>query len=119
MEPASAIHQALNALNEAVLEGASPEQLTRIVDIAIGLHETRFAREEQVLSDRGDARNDAHKQEHRIILERLRSTRRVIIDGDFAKATAVSDLLYAFHHHTAEFDEAATVQPAASQVLRN
>jgi hemerythrin len=102
-----AIEQALNTLNQAMLAGASPEQLTQIVDIAVDFHEAHFANEEQSFADCDYEGQDAHVRDHEKMLERLRAARREISTGKIEAILNVSDLLYAFHNHVAAYDRDA------------
>lgn len=99
-----AIDQGLNTLNQAMLAGASPEQLTRMVDIVVDFHEAHFAHEELAFADCGYQHRDAHMSDHQIMLKRLRDARNEIRGGTFEAALSVSNLLYAFHNHVVQFD---------------
>jgi hemerythrin-like metal-binding protein len=102
-----AIEQALNTLNQAMLAGASPEQMTEIVDIAVDFHEAHFANEEEAFADCGYQGLDAHVKDHQLMLKRLRTARREISKGKLEATLNVSDLLYAFHNHVAAHDRDA------------
>jgi hemerythrin-like metal-binding protein len=103
----SAIEDGLDTLDQAVLAGAPPEQLTRIVDIIIHFHEAHFSNEEEAFRDSGYPALDTHVKAHAIMLQKLRAARSAISEGQPEASLDVSDLLNTFHDHVAILDRPA------------
>jgi hemerythrin-like metal-binding protein len=102
-----AIEDALQALDGAVLAGATRETLTRIMDVVVDFCVAHFSSEEQEFRDHGYADVESHARAHKALLKRFRAARVAVSKGEMAGTLDAVDLLNTFHNHIAIFDKPA------------
>lgn len=102
-----AIEDALQALDGAVLAGATAETLAQIMDVVVDFCVNHFASEEQEFRDHGIVGADLHARAHRALLRRFRAARVAVREGRIEGTLDAGDLLNAFHNHIGRFDRPA------------
>jgi hemerythrin-like metal-binding protein len=102
-----AIEDALNAISEAIIAGASPDRLATLVKIAMEFQLSHFREEEQLLRDADYPEITKHARAHGRLLERLEKVSRDMDCGGMEAAFSALDLLDGFHEHVAVFDTPA------------
>jgi len=107
-----AIENSLQALSDALLAGANTEVLTEIIDIVVDFCVAHFSSEEREFREQGYTGVDAHAAAHEKLLNRLRSVRIAISEGQPDATLDAGDLINGFHYHVSHFD-----RPAHAQLL--
>jgi hemerythrin-like metal-binding protein len=102
-----AIENALLALGDAMLAGASPEVLTQIMDMVVDFCTAHFQSEEQAFREDGYVDLEVHAADHKRLLRELRASRAAISDGQIEATIDASVLLNCFLSHVATFDQIA------------
>jgi hemerythrin-like metal-binding protein len=103
-----AIESVLTSLSEAVLKGASREEVIELLNALIDFCATHFADEEGFMRQSGYAHLPAHAAAHKQLLAKFVRARRGASGEGLPLATLDAvDLLHAFHEHVATFDLAA------------
>jgi hemerythrin len=105
-----AIENGLLALADAMHAGASPDVLTKIMDMVVELCKAHFQSEELALLDNVDADMDLHARDHKRLLKELRAARTAIREGQIDASIVGWVLLDCFHKHAASFDRIAHKQ---------
>ncbi len=102
-----AIEDSLNALSEAMITGASAEQLAKVVSIALEFQETHFRDEEELLRASNYPEIEKHARAHKRMLERLRAIQCDVSARGTDAAFSALALLDRFHEHVALQDAPA------------
>ena len=71
----------LNRLNEAVKNNAPRETLSQMFDDLVAYTDFHFISEEQLMSKYGFSEDEAHKKEHRLLIEESQYLKERLIDG--------------------------------------
>jgi hemerythrin-like metal-binding protein len=102
-----AIEDALQALDGAVIAGATAETLAQLMDVVVDFCVAHFANEEQEFRDQDYAGLDSHARAHKALLARFRAARDAVREGRIEGTLDAADLLNAFHNHIGTFDRPA------------
>ena len=71
----------LNLLNDAVKDNASRETLSLMFDDLVAYTDFHFLSEEQLMREYGYGEDEAHRKEHRLLLEESHYLKERLIDG--------------------------------------
>jgi hemerythrin-like metal-binding protein len=113
------IENALQTLGDAMHAGASPEVLTKIMDMILRFCRDHFASEEQYLREHGYTRLKAHMSAHEKLVSSFLAVRTAISEGQQKATLDASDLLNSLHSHIDGFDRPAYAQFAVETSLTN
>jgi hemerythrin len=114
----TAIEDALDTLDHAVIAGATTHQLTDILRMVYDFQEAHFCAEELMLIESGFPGLAAHASAHQGMLQRLHDARSSLQGGDLEAALDASDLINCFHDHVATYDRAAHTYLIQQQVKK-
>jgi hemerythrin len=109
----SRIEQALHSMLDAILHGASGEDVIAILNEIIDFCSAHFACEEGFLRANGDAWTEAHAEAHRRLLEEFLQV-RTLASGEGVSLAALDtmELLADFRTHIDQHDDPAYQQVA-------
>jgi hemerythrin len=101
----AAIESALQTLGDAMLAGAKPESLAKIMDMVVEFCLCHFEAEDQLFA--GGEHGQVHAGAHKTLLAKFRAVRDSIGEGQPEGTLDAADLLNDFHNHVTHFDRAS------------